>query len=273
MNPNPRPLLKPAPHEEAPLRPRQPLARRRRAALPLRVFAALRVSLLLGAPMLAASWLATSPVFALREIEVRGADRVAPTWITAQLADLEGRHLLAVSLREVRNRLEQHPWLADVAVRKQLPDHLTVEVTERSPELLLRRGQELVYVDRYGQVIAPWAPDPKLEALPLVIWSSTSPVPTDEVRALLAELTAARPDWAAAVSEIELLGDGDARVITAALPWALVVRRGSVAAGIGRLEFSLPASRALPPRPAAFDIRFERRIVVHPLTGSPSRGA
>ena len=34
-----------------------------------------------------------------------------------------------------------------------------------------------------------------------------------------------------------------------------------------------PAIRERVPRPAAFDVRFERRIVVHPLTATPARGA
>lgn len=269
-----RPLLQPVtPHSEAPLRPRQPIARRRKASLGARVVAALRVAAVLVAPMLATTWLATSPVFALREVTVAGGDRIEAHWVEAQLSDLKGRHVLAISLADVQGRLQRHPWLAEVSIRKQLPDQLTVELVESEPALLVRRGTGLWFVDAGGNTIAAWQADARRGDLPIVIWEGEDPVPAAEVEAFLAELAAARPEWAAAASEIELLGDGDVRLLTSALPWALIFRRGAVAAGIQRLELALPAVRRRAPRPAAFDVRFDRRIIVHPLTGSRASGA
>lgn len=269
-----RPQLPPAApaHGETPLRPRQPIARRRRPNVAMRALAVFRFAAILVAPLLATTWLATSPVFALRAIDVRGADRVEREWVRAQLLDLHGRHVLAITLGEVRGRLEHHPWVASISIRKQLPDQMTIELSERQPALLSRRGDTLFFVDARGETIAEWSPDPRREDLPIVIWSGEAPVPTREVQMLLEELAAVRPVWAREVSEIEPLGDGDARLLTAALPWALIVRRGAVAAGVARLEQALPALGERAHHPVVFDVRFERRVVVHPLTFAPTRG-
>lgn len=253
-------------HAETPLRPRQPVARRRSGSALTRAANLARVLAVVGMPLAATGWFATSPLFALHEIEILGTERIGRDWVEDQLHDLEGRHLLSISLDDVAGRLTAHAWLDRVAIRKQLPDRLTVELAERRPVLLLRQQDELWWVDRQGSRIAPWEPDLSMGDLPIVVWADAGPVPTAEALALVEELAAVRPAWAAELSELELLGDGDVCIFTAALPWALLLRRGQIALGIARLEAALPAIRELHPRPASFDLRFARRIVVHPLT-------
>lgn len=260
-------------HAETPLRPRQPVARRHRGSTWQNVLAGLRVTAVLVAPLLATGWLATSPVFALRSVEILGGDRIEREWVDARLADLVGRHLLTINRDDVAARLATHPWFADVAIRKQLPDQLTVELREREPIVVSRRGDSFAFVDPQGHEIAPWTPTVHAGDLPIVAWQGPGPVPVAEALTLLAELEGVEPRWAAELSELELLGNGDARIVTAAVPWRLVVRRGRIADGLGRLDLLLPELAARGVFSSQFDLRFDKRVVVEPQTRPVVDGA
>jgi cell division protein FtsQ len=79
----------------------------------------------------AAQLLLRSPLFPLREITVRGT--LAHT-TRAQLAQAAGAHIagnfFAVDLGEIRDALEQLPWVRRVTVRRVWPDRLEVGLEE-----------------------------------------------------------------------------------------------------------------------------------------------
>lgn len=161
-----------------------PPRRRRQSVLAalLRPFAT--AFLVVAVPLAAGAWVLGSPRFALREVAVEGSDRIPAAWVRNAVAPLVGRNLVALPLDAVTDRLERHPWIASLAVEKELPDRLRIAVTERKPVALLavggiggsggsgaiggrgaidgRRGpgaaEALAYADMTGRRIAPVAP-------------------------------------------------------------------------------------------------------------------
>jgi hypothetical protein len=81
-----------------------------------------------------------------------------------------------------------------------------------------------------------------------------------------------QPDWSAKLSRIEVLGDEDFRLHTAALPFPVLVTRGQVGPKARRLLEILPELTQRYSRIAAVDLRFSRRIVVQPAPPLPSVG-
>lgn len=248
--------------------------RRRRPRL-LRAFGRLAVPLaLVAAPAGLGAWMLTSPRFALTSIEVAGGARVSRAWVDENLAPLEGTNLLRLSLAEVDRRVRSHPWVAGVEIEKELPGRLRVKVLERQPAVVAMVGAEPWYADAQGALIAPVGDEPA-PALPRMrdLRPPTPPSPAagdpparlagvPGALAMLGELAAYRPDWAAGLVEIGVLGDEDFAVTTTALPWPLLLRAGSLAAKGSRLATLLPEILSRYDDLEAVDLRFSRRIVL-----------
>lgn len=261
--------------------------RRRRRSAWLRWLRPLASALLLvGLPTALGAWVLTSPRFALAELRVEGVERVERAWVEHRLAPLAGRNLVRLPLGEVQARLASHPWIEGVAVRKELPDGLGVEVRERTAAALVPGDGGPWLVDAGGRPIEP-APAEVAERYLLVVprraptgveedddgaevrepGSPRGPVaPVPAALAVAGELAAVRPDWAAGLERAEEIGPGQFRLVTSALPFPLLVRRGEVAERAERLGEALPAlDRRLGPLARA-DLRFAGRLVLRPRT-------
>lgn len=252
-----------------------------------RVFSARRkrrpLWLLLGAPLVGAVsvvalpaalvvWILQSSRFALGEVSVESGPRVPPNWVKEALAPLRGTNLVRLSLDDVRARLGGHPWLASAEVGKELPRRLRVAVRERQAAALLRNGAALTYLDAEGRAIAPWTPLGEEDLL--IVSAPETAEPAELVAALgvARSLERAAPAWAAALSEVEVLGDDEFRLTTAAVPFPLVVRAGTLELGARRLQALLPEISRRYPRVEGVDLRSERRIVIEPAAAPAHTG-
>lgn len=266
----------PEPARVLPFRPRERVRRLRRSPLVRLAGLALGAALVVGLPAAAAGWVATSPRFALRHVDLEVGERVGREWALAQLAPAEGRNLLRLPLDRLAERLESHPWVASVELTKELPDRLRVTLHERRVAALLRHDGELWYLDSEGLVVAPFDPLAPPEDLLLVSRRETEgdvgapgePVlglaPLSDALAFAAEVERVRPAWAAQLSEIEIVGEQDFRLFTSAVPFPVLARAGSLAEKVARLEPLLGEIVARYPAVAAVDLRFRRHIVVQP---------
>jgi len=223
-------------------------------------------------PLGLADWVLTSRRFQLQEVLVEGGTpRVPPDWVRGALAPYRGRNLVRLSLPEAAALLESNPWIDRVELQKELPGRLHVALTERRPVALLRDGDRLVYADNDGRSIVPvGSPDEARQAgLLEVLFAHPVSGGVASALAVAGELGRVRPDWAAALRRIEVLGEEDFRLHTEALPFPVLVTRGQVGAKARRLEELLPELERRYPVIDSVDLRFSRRIVVQP--GVPVR--
>ncbi len=221
---------------------------------------------LVGAPVGVALWLLVSPTFALAAVDVSGNRYVESTWVERKLAPLAGRNLFRLELESVSRLLADSPWIESLVVEKRLPDRLEIVISERRPVALLRADSSLSYVDARGRRIAPF--DPSRGPGDLLLLSATAQGEAELAGALAveAELGRAAPRWAATLSEVEVLGEGDFRLHLGALDFPLLVRAGTLRE---RLDQLLPLLPALAERYGSVrfvDLRFDRRIVFQPAT-------
>jgi cell division protein FtsQ len=254
-----------------PFRRRPFAARRKRPSFFTRLVAPFAGALMLvGSPAALAAWVLASPRFGLREVSLEGGQRVSKAWVVDTLEPLFGRNLVLLPLAEVEARIARHPWLEAVEASKEMPNRLRLVVVERRPAALLRIGTELRYLDGEGRPFAPCDPlDPEGSVVDLLLVSSSAGPRAEYSRALrlAGELAAAQPQWAAALSEVEMMGEEDFRIVTAALPFSLLVRTGSVDAGVHRLEPLLAEIlRRYPERIDTVDLRFPQRVVLQPIS-------
>ncbi len=116
---------------------------------------AMRLRIILGLVAiiaLIAGWraLVRSPLFVIQDIEVTGVRHLAPDEVVAAAAVPQGTSLLACAAKEIEQRVERHPWVADATVRKRVPDTLRIVVLERMPVAIVDTVDRLWVVDADG---------------------------------------------------------------------------------------------------------------------------
>ena len=93
------------------------------------------------------------PFFRVREVEIEGYRKISKDTLLS-LVTLDGiSNLFTVRLREVAKRLESHPWIDHVKVRKVFPNKISIHVEERKPIAILQL-EELYYIDHKGVIFS-----------------------------------------------------------------------------------------------------------------------
>lgn len=95
--------------------------------------------------------------FLVRTIEITGQVTLSRQDILYYLAIPPHATLFELDLARMGLRLERHPLIERVTIRRQLPDTLHVAVQERVPRLAVVSGDQRVVVDREGVVLRPAA--------------------------------------------------------------------------------------------------------------------
>lgn len=191
-------------------------------------------------------WLQGNETFTLRQVEVRGAERLTAEEVVVLAGVEQGGSLLDVSIASALDRLEAYPWVAAAAVRRELPDRLVVTVQEKVPAWWVAGEDGLFYADAAGDPIAPVAMDrfaslPVLEAEP----GTEDLVPTlcrdlAGLAGLDASFAVERAAWVqVSPTDVRLYFDGPDLLLTlergAGDPWALsIARLGAVWADLAR---------------------------------------
>jgi cell division septal protein FtsQ len=213
-------------------------------------------------------------------ITVRGNQRLSRGEVLALLEGLRGESMVTADLERWRQKLLSSPWVADAALRRELPGTLAVMVSERQPMAIGRIRDVLYLIDQHGTIIDEFGPNYAEFDLPIVDGlASRRPGGTlvDDARAALAarligELQR-RPDLAARLSQIDVSDIQDAVV---------VLKDDTALVHVGHERFTervqayvdlVPALRERIPEIDYVDLRFDERVYVRPSRGRRQRGS
>jgi cell division protein FtsQ len=131
-------------------------ARTRRSRAPrLAILLAGCLALLAGGAYLAAR---ETSLFAIRTVEVRGAQPAVAAAVERELAALDGASLVSVSPGDVERRVEALPAVRSASIDRRFPHTIEVRVVQERPVAVVRVGEGSWLVAASGRV---------LEALPL----------------------------------------------------------------------------------------------------------
>jgi cell division protein FtsQ len=140
-----------------PSTPRQAGARprtRRSRAPRLALFLAGCLALTAGGAYLAAR---ETSLFAVRAVDVRGAQPVVAAAVEQELAPLEGASLVGLSPEDVERRVETLASVRSARVDRRFPHTLDVHVVQERPVAVVRLGDASWLVAASGRVIEPLA--------------------------------------------------------------------------------------------------------------------
>jgi cell division protein FtsQ len=217
----------------------------------------------------------TVKLAAYDQIEIVGNHYVSAAVVNERFASDIGQSVVRIPLEARRQALEAIPWVAQVSVQRTLPNHIRIELAERTPIAFLRTTAGLALVDAQGVIL-----ERPLEAefhFPVVTGlSDAMPLVQREQRMkmfldFLHDADLARPGASDGVSEIDLADAVDLRATLTGLPGLeseapLVVRFGNqdFVNKYRMLVDNVDKWRERSGRIESVDMRFSRQVVVNP---------
>lgn len=92
-----------------------------------------------------------NPYFSVREIQVRGSEKVGGDEIVIMAGLKHGMNMWKIEPGTIEKKVAKHPWVRHVMVRREFPRRVVIEVEERTPKAIVAMGK-LYYVDSDGVV-------------------------------------------------------------------------------------------------------------------------
>nr|WP_280518865.1 cell division protein FtsQ/DivIB [Shinella curvata] len=106
--------------------------------------------------------------FAIEDVKVSGNRETSEIDILERLG-LDGTtSLVALDVKEARQKLTELPWVEDASVRKVYPGTIEIALKEREAFAIWQHGTDLSLIEKNGSVIAPLR-DNKFSSLPLFV--------------------------------------------------------------------------------------------------------
>ena len=248
-------------------------ARRRRRPLPIGRFARRAVIVLLLAVIPAAGglggwWFLTSPRFAVKDVDVRGAHLVSTDRILEAAQIPRGRSVFLLDPQRIARQVEALPEVQRAEVVRELPNRVTVVVEERKPFTLVHAGR-LHWIDESGHVLGREAqavtpPTPVISGLSEAELLSVGAAPNGKARDALRLIRALLRSGSALASEISEIdmGYGDGPVLYTVN--GVEVRLGAEdwEERLARLEGVLAQQTARDAHIRTVDLRFRDQVVL-----------
>ncbi|OGP61783.1 MAG: hypothetical protein A2169_14780 [Deltaproteobacteria bacterium RBG_13_47_9] len=97
--------------------------------------------------------LSGTPFFSVREIEVEGCQKITRETLLSLAGMGEMSNLFTLRLSEVAKRLESHPWIDQIKMRKVFPNKILIQVMEKKPIAILQLD-ELYFIDSKGVIFS-----------------------------------------------------------------------------------------------------------------------
>lgn len=167
----------------------------------------------------------TSPALLLKkpeQVAVAGNHFVSREAVLKEFVRDANRSVLQVPLEARRNEIEQIPWVESASVQRILPNHLRVQITERTPIAFLRSGTDLSLIDAYGVILD--RPDGQDFQFPVITGVGEN-LPREErgrrmqtYQEFLRDIDMVRSESSYHVSEVDLSNPRDLRAVMTGFP-------------------------------------------------------
>jgi cell division septal protein FtsQ len=143
--------------------------RRRAAAAPAKpasrsrgwLWAMLQIAVL-GLEIFAILFLLAQPAFRAHLTRLSGSHHLSSEAVIRALDLPADRNIFFLNHAELQRRVEALPWVRTAAVDLELPDRVSVRVTEWQPAAVLQVGETSYYLNEQGEVLDPAAEAGKL---------------------------------------------------------------------------------------------------------------
>jgi cell division protein FtsQ len=252
--------------------PRKTANRLKRAALVAASLIALAIVAGMALQYGAHSWRFT--IDSSDDIEVAGNHNASRAQIMDVLGGDIGRNIFFVPLAQRQKQLQQIPWVKSAAVMRFLPDHLQVQIQERTPVAFARIGSHISLIDSDGVVMDLPVGSHRQYSFPVIVgMGEAEPLSTRAARMdiytqLVHDLNSTGANYAQDLSEVDLSDPEDVKVMVNDPSGAVLVHLGS---GNFLDRYKIYVTHVAEWRQQfqkldSVDLRYDRQIIVNPDT-------
>ncbi len=111
-----------------------------------------------------------SAFFHIKKIEISGQQRTTDSEIL-DLSDIKtGKNILKLNLFFIEKKIESHPWVKSVSVKRQLPSTLVISIVEHQPLAIVKiENLSDILINTQGRPFKEYNPEKdQLEHLPVI---------------------------------------------------------------------------------------------------------
>lgn len=205
-----------------------------------------------------------NPYFSVREIQVRGAEKLNGDEVIAMAGLRRGMSIWRVDLAGIERRIGRHPWVRRVFVRREFPRRVVIDVEERKPKAIVA-FRKLYYVDADGVLFKEVGPGenvqfPLLTGLRAEQLNTPDPSTRKRIQEAL-RLSEMMVQRSHSLSEIHFAKPDRLVVYTTAYPVALHMGWGNWAEKLTKMERLLSLWKGNEERLASLDMGFRDQVV------------
>lgn len=91
--------------------------------------------------------------FKIKTIKVTGNKFVTEEELSPYLNEFHDKNILKADLKNMMFILKEHPWIKDVAVKRELPSSILVNITERMPAVYINSKGKRYLADEEGVIL------------------------------------------------------------------------------------------------------------------------
>jgi len=125
------------------------------------------------------TYILTSPYFYINKIEISGLQHLDRDILDDFINIPPGTNIFTVSVDKIRKKVENHPWVKNAAVSRQIPDVIEIKVEEYEPVAMVDYDGVLYYVDIEGKVFKKIESSEKID-FPLISISQKNKMTNQE---------------------------------------------------------------------------------------------
>jgi cell division protein FtsQ len=206
------------------------------------------------------------------DIEITGNTHVTRPQIMDVLGGDIGRNIFFVPLAERRRALEEIPWIESATVMRFMPNHLRVDIRERTPVAFARVGAHISLIDANGVVMDLPATVKRRFSFPVITgMGEAEPLSTRAARMhiysqVVRELDAGGGNYSQDLSEVDLSDPEDVKATVNDPSGAVLVHLGD-ANFLDRFKIYISHVaewRQQFQKLESVDLRYDRQIIVNP---------
>jgi cell division protein FtsQ len=213
------------------------------------------------------------------QIEISGNHIVQRDDVLKLFVRDRGRGVVRIPLDQRRREIEELPWVEEASVQRILPNHVRVEVSERTPIAFFQNGSEMTLIDAHGVLLD--RPEGEDFHFPVVTGLSES-MPREErekrmaiYNEFLKDTDLVKPGSSDRISELDLGNPRDLKAVISGLSSG--EPNQAVTVHFGQNDFTTKYRtlvenfaqwQANAGRVQSIDLRYARQVVVNPDTSA-----
>jgi len=112
-------------------------------------------------------YVVSSPYFNISEITLEGNVSLKRDEVLSLCNIKTGQSIFSLRLDDIYKRLNKHPWIKDAVVKKEMPDRLSIKISERLPAAVLK-SRGIYLMDNEGVILTESKGDAEIK-LPVIV--------------------------------------------------------------------------------------------------------